>query len=146
MDKTWLSLLDTAVDKLHDSDSDSNWSALSKRDQELAALWKLEMDMNNGGFVQFFCNWGIECYEISLRALEQIGASNMLKIVKSQFDIVDAVYQRSKSEIQGYWDIPQCMTDEEIEQLERLDEAYWAYPDDVTVLGIKHYVNEQSTV
>lgn len=33
-----------------------DWSKLDKDEQEIAALWKLFVDINNGGFIQFFCN------------------------------------------------------------------------------------------
>ena len=91
----WLELLDAAVDKL--LAENSNWSSLTTRDQELAALWKLEVDMNNGGFVQFFCNWGIDCYNISVTALKKINANKMLEIIESEFAIIDAVYKRSQN-------------------------------------------------
>ncbi|KAG1537443.1 hypothetical protein G6F50_014864 [Rhizopus delemar] len=31
--------------------------ALSDEDQQLVALWRMEADINNGGFMQFLCNW-----------------------------------------------------------------------------------------
>jgi len=137
VDSAWLELLDAAVDKLHANDS--NWSNLLEYEQELAALWKLEADMNNGGFVQFFCNWGIECYEISLKGLQKIGASKMLSIIESEFEIVDSVYQRSKSQIEEYWDIAKYITDDERKKLDRLDEEFWKYPDNISALGYKYY-------
>lgn len=36
----------------------SDWNTLATHEQEIAALWLLEADVYNGGFVQFFCNWG----------------------------------------------------------------------------------------
>lgn len=37
----------------------AGWSldALSDEDQQLVALWRMEADINNGGFMQFLCNW-----------------------------------------------------------------------------------------
>lgn len=36
--------------------SHGDWSRLDKDEQEIAALWKLYVDIYNGGFIQFFCN------------------------------------------------------------------------------------------
>ena len=54
LDKKWFDFTSQFVDKL--SNNENDWNALSEHEQELAALWKLEMDMYNGGFLQFFCN------------------------------------------------------------------------------------------
>lgn len=137
IDNSWLELMDSAVDRLHAKDS--NWKSLTLRDQELAALWKLEADMNNGGFVQFFCNWGIECYYISVKALKNICANKMLEIIELEFSIVNTAYKRSEDKIEAYWDIPKYITEKEIAELDRLDAAFWEYPDDISELGFNHY-------
>lgn len=137
IDNVWLDLLDTAVDKLHTANG--NWSDLTEKNQELAALWRLEADMNNGGFVQFFCNWGIDCYKISTTALKKIGADKMLEIIESEFKIIDAVYSRSKDNLREYWDIAKYITDTEIEELDRLDSKFWKYPDNISQLGYEYY-------
>ncbi|MEF2248413.1 DMP19 family protein [Paenibacillus sp. IITD108] len=36
----------------------SDWNTLATHEQEIAALWLLEADVYNGGFVQFFLQWG----------------------------------------------------------------------------------------
>lgn len=61
LDNKWFAFTMKFVDKL--SENGNNCNALSEKEQELAALWKLEMDMHNGGFIQFFCNWGYKCYQ-----------------------------------------------------------------------------------
>ncbi|WP_134686865.1 DMP19 family protein [Brevibacillus migulae] len=38
----------------------TGWNMLTSQEQEIAALWMLEADVYNGGFLQFFCNWGEE--------------------------------------------------------------------------------------
>ena len=34
--------------------SNGDWNKLDEDEQEIAALWKLFVDINNGGFIQFF--------------------------------------------------------------------------------------------
>jgi Domain of unknown function (DUF4375) len=49
--------------------------------RELAALWRLEADVNNGAYLQFLSNWGRDSYEYASRALRKIGAHKMAAIV-----------------------------------------------------------------
>ncbi|EKE77800.1 DMP19 family protein [Gallaecimonas xiamenensis] len=133
----WFDFSLKAVDRLNSMDGD--WQRLSGVEQELAALWKLEADMNNGGFVQFFCNWGFDCYQFSRRALNNIQAYDALKIIEKEFAIIDAVFARYKNELKEYWDIPRYLEEGEIEELNRLDEEFWGYPDDISQLGLGFY-------
>lgn len=50
-------------------------------ERELAALWRLEADVNNGAYVQFLCNWGDESHDYASQALKKIGAKRMAQIV-----------------------------------------------------------------
>jgi hypothetical protein len=34
---------------------------------ELVALWRMEADINNGGFLQFLGNWGVENHQLTCR-------------------------------------------------------------------------------
>lgn len=40
------------------NESEQGWASLTSNEQDIAALWLLEADVFNGGFIQFFCNWG----------------------------------------------------------------------------------------
>lgn len=40
------------------NESEQGWASLNSNEQDIAALWLLEADVFNGGFIQFFCNWG----------------------------------------------------------------------------------------
>ena len=57
---------------------------LPQREQDLFALWRLEADMNNGGFLQFFGNWGEANCQIVLDALKKIDALQALASVTSR--------------------------------------------------------------
>jgi hypothetical protein len=58
-------------------------------EREMAALWRLEADVNNGGCLQFFCNWGQESYLYASAALRKIGAHKMAEIVDACKALVD---------------------------------------------------------
>ena len=50
-----------------------DWNGLEQDEREIAALWKLYVDTNNGGFEQFFCNWGYDCYWYAMRGIQRMG-------------------------------------------------------------------------
>lgn len=54
--------------------SNGDWNKLDEDEQEIAALWKLFVDINNGGFIQFFCNWGFQCFCYAMRGLKLLPA------------------------------------------------------------------------
>ncbi|MCI0379160.1 MAG: DMP19 family protein [Gemmataceae bacterium] len=39
--------------------------------RELAAIWRLEADVNNGAYLQFLSNWGRESYIYASQALKK---------------------------------------------------------------------------
>ena len=46
-----------------------DYKKLKPEEAEIGALFNMELDMHNGGFLQFFCNWGYEAYIYALRGL-----------------------------------------------------------------------------
>ena len=61
---------------------DSRLSSLAHEwERELAALWRLEADVNKGAYLQFLVNWGRESYLYASQALKKIGARKMADIV-----------------------------------------------------------------
>jgi hypothetical protein len=57
--------------------------------RELAALWRLDADVNNGAYVQFFVNWGRESYVYASQALKKMGALRLAEIVDQCQGIID---------------------------------------------------------
>lgn len=117
----------------------ANWQLmdLSPRDRAIVSLWRLEADVNNGGFVQFFCNWGDVTCQFALRALEDIGAHAMLSIVRRMRGILDRL--EDDPSIVQLADLYRAMTEAEHQEMSELDHAFWAYPDDLGRLAIRHF-------
>ena len=113
------------------------FDALPLREQQISALWRLEADVNNGGFLQFFCNWGEATCRTAIAALAQIGALKMHFLVKRMRAVLDRL--EGSPQIQGLMDLYQHLTPAEHDALEALDEAFWAYPDRLSKLGVLHY-------
>ena len=77
--------------KFHEMTASSDWSLDSlvhDWQRKLAALWRLEADTNNGGYLQFVCNWGMSNHAHASAALQRIAAFQMQAIVDSAYLIV----------------------------------------------------------
>lgn len=118
----------------------SDWNTLSTQEQEIAALWLLEADVYNGGFVQFFCNWGEEAYIRAVRALQAIGAVHALEIVQSGYACIEHLSEDNR--LTQLWDIPKFLTEEEAERLDKLDKRFWEDHDHIAEIAYRYYVQE----
>ncbi|WP_425466194.1 DMP19 family protein [Paenibacillus methanolicus] len=116
----------------------SGWDALSVQEQEIAALWMLEADVYNGGFLQFFCNGGEEAYNYAVRALQAIGAVHALDVVKSGYACIEHLSEDNR--LTQLWDIPTFLTEEETAILDKLDARFWQDPDRIAELAYRYYV------
>ena len=112
-------------------------SKLDDDDRDVVVLFRLEADVNNGGFMQFLCNWGDDTVQRSLRVLEALGASRMQAIVREMRGILDRLEDDSR--ITQLWDLYGAMTAEEHARMGELDRAFWAYPDDLPRLAAERY-------
>jgi hypothetical protein len=123
--------------------------------RELAATWRLEADVNNGGYLQFLSNWGRESYVYASRALNKISARRMAEIIDRCQALIDehiTSQGASQEQMQNLMPNPVTGRDDEMVQemdsilpdslVRRIDELsheFMNYPDDVATLGIKYY-------
>ncbi|WP_440109462.1 DMP19 family protein [Paenibacillus sp. QZ-Y1] len=119
------------------NESAQGWAALTPNEQEIAAIWLLEVDVFNGGFIQFFCNWGEEAYLHALRALHTIGATQVLEIIKSAYGCIEHLEEDER--LTELWDIPQYLTAEQEQQLDTLDQQFWANEDQIAQKAFDYY-------
>lgn len=113
------------------------WNGISETEQEIAALWTLEADLYNGGFLQFFCNWGYDVYLHAIRALDRIGATAAFGIATASY----AVLERFEKDLrlQQLWDIPKYLTEAEGLRLDELDAQFWQDEDQVAMKAYDYY-------
>ena len=138
LDNKWFDLTIKFVEKLTENGND--WNALSEQEQELAALWKLEVDMHNGGFLQFFCNWGYTCYVHAIRGLTRLKAEQSLSIIQQQYQIIQRL--ENDDRLEAWWDIPKYLTKEELAKIEdELDVQYWDNSDDIVEKTFQVYAD-----
>lgn len=123
--------------------------------RELAALWRLEADVNNGAYLQFLSNQGRESYVYASQALKKIKANKMAKIIDECQSLVDSHFNSegaSQEELRalmpnaswGTADSPpkepgSTLPDSVVERLYDLSYQFMDYPDDLPILGAKYY-------
>ena len=117
--------------------SEQGWAALSETEQEIAALWLLEAAVYNGGFIQVFCNWGEEAYVCVCRALQTIGANEVLDNVKKQYACFE--HLENDPRLNALWDIPKYLDEEQVERLDELDQLLWNNEDEVSYKAYTYY-------
>lgn len=98
--------------------------ALDADEQEIASLWRMVVDVYNGGFVQFFCNWGYDCYWFAMRGIQRMGLRELLQLFDNTYmDVFDKF--REDMRLKAYWDIPEYFTDEDERILDETDDAFY---------------------
>ena len=110
---------------------------ISRTQYELVALWRMESDINNGGFLQFLGNWGVENHQLTLQALQAIGAPLTHQCLQDMFAVLKRFEETSENV--DFSDLPALLTDAEHEQLQELEEAFWDYPEPLNKLVVMHY-------
>ena len=104
--------------------SGGDWNKLDEVEQEISALWKLYIDINNGGFIQFFCNWGFQCFCYAMRGLKRIEDTSLYDLLDDAYcDVLDKFKDDPK--VTAYWDIPEYLTDEDEERLDAADTQFY---------------------
>ncbi|MBN5050561.1 DUF4375 domain-containing protein [Stenotrophomonas maltophilia] len=111
--------------------------ALSDEDQQLVALWRMEADINNGGFMQFLCNWGDPTCQLALRALQAMGATQTHAILAGMRGLLDRL--EDDPAIEELTDLYGAMSEDEQQALEAFEDDYYARPEDLARLGLKHF-------
>lgn len=105
-------------------DCGGDWKKLDETEQEIAALWKLVVDTNNGGFEQFFTNWGFECYWYAMRGIQKIGDETLLALLHNTYlDVFDKFSRDTR--LTYYSDIFDYLTEEDENILRETNIAFW---------------------
>ena len=110
---------------------------LPHRSRALVALWRLVADGYNGGLLQFLGNWGVENHQLTLQALQAIGAPVTQQCLQDMFAVLGRF--EDMPENVDFSDLPALLTDAEHEQLQELEEAFWDYPEPLNKLVVMHY-------
>ncbi|MDR2213734.1 MAG: DMP19 family protein [Pseudomonadales bacterium] len=135
-DEKWDAICTACLERVKAVDYDI--TRLSQDEAEVVALWRLVADGYNGGFLQFFCNWGENNCAIALNALRHIGAANTLAIVQKQRNIVERL--NGHPDMKEYEDVYRLLTDEEADTIYcQLDPEFWDAAKEIPILAAPIY-------
>lgn len=101
-----------------------DWNKLDREEREIAALWKLCADTNNGGFEQFFTNWGYDCYWYAMSGIQKMGYTELLERLHGTYMNVFDKFREDKR-LKYYSDILEYLTDEDEEILMETNTSFW---------------------
>lgn len=121
--KLWDDFSQDKISKLNKLGNNWYTTEMTDEEKEIASLLALDLDMNNGGFLQFFCNWGFDAYNTAVEALKNTGSSDMLVTINKAYSLIEKYEDDER--IAELWDLAKVLTDEEYKQLDKLDSLYW---------------------
>lgn len=123
--------------------------------RELVALMLVNLEVNNGAYLQFYVNHGREMYEYASRSLKAIGARRMAEIVDICQALIDehsptaAQTSAERSALfpnaiigpdgETMKDPGSVLPDSVLERISELSCEFMDYPDDVEELAQAHY-------
>jgi hypothetical protein len=122
--------------------------------RELAAIWRLEADVNNGAYLQFLANWGRESYVYASQALKKMGAHKMAEIIDRCQALVDEHVNLDASPEKTNELMPNAVIARDgecvkeagsilpelvIDRIYDLSDEFMEYPENLSELGLKHY-------
>jgi len=112
---------------------DAPLKELSAPEQVIVCVYELEREVNNGGFDQFFRNSPGQYVLETVQALEAIGAPSMAEITRNAVALAfpDGNIPADQDERS---DILDAAGETLGEQLSKLDDRFYEYPDDLTEL------------
>jgi hypothetical protein len=97
-----------------------------------SAIWAVESEVNNGGFSQYFLNSSAESAPFIVEALETVEAPKTADICKRAIAAAfPAGLPRTPESIRS---VAADFSDEIVENLEPLDQEFFAYPHNLTDL------------
>lgn len=100
-----------------------------------ANIEELEMEVNNGGFNQYFINSGQNCYE-TLKALKKNGKVETAKLLESAIKLINPNQISKKMFIEklGKGEVNELYDEKISEELNLLDTEFYKYKDGILTL------------
>jgi hypothetical protein len=109
--------------------------SLSRPERVFRAIWQLEAEVNSGGFHQYFLNSTGSLARETVDALRAIGADSMAGVVERAIEVIG--YEHLESDDARTSKLASAGPGT-LEKLDELDQAFYAYPDDLTGLLYKY--------
>ena len=123
-------------------DYGENIEELSSTERIFSVMQYLEMEVNNGGFNQFFFNSSGNFADEIVNVCEEIGADATAEICKKALDALGELPEVGTMEREEVLD-ELLDSDEVNEILEECDEAFYEYEDDLEELCYEYVMDRQ---
>ncbi len=104
----------------------------SEPQKVFSAIWALESQVNNGGFLQYFVSSDFDTANFAPTALRSIGAQACAGVVERALRALSA--SPLPDSRQACEQLVDSLSDEAREQFEAFDSDFMAYPDNLTEL------------
>lgn len=108
------------------------FAAQSVPEKVFSSVWAVESEVNNGGFSQYFLNSSAETVAFVSEALETIGAPHTADICRRAISC--AFRDGLPPTADAISSMAADFSEETLEELEALDNEFFAYPHDLTEL------------
>ena len=109
-----------------------DFGSQSENQKVFAAIWTLEAEVNNGGFLQYFDNDRGQTAGFAVTALKKVGANNCADIVDRAIRTICG--GNIPPDADGWETLIDAITNDTSEKLDSLDTEFFKYPDDLTEL------------
>lgn len=117
---------------------------IPESDADVILTFRLIADINNGGFLQFFCNWGYHNYTETMQMLEKVWAQQHREILQSMYACIADM--ENDPRIQELFDIYQYISAENETKLQTLDEAFWNWEENLEALVYAYHFPEAEEI
>jgi len=104
----------------------------SNEQKVFSAVWALESQVNNGGFIQYFLSSDGDTASFAPSALQRIGAISCAAIVEQALTVASAGPMPDSQSIREA--LIERLSSEAHQRLQELDVSFFKYPDDLTNL------------
>lgn len=115
----------------------------SEAQRVFSAIWALESQVNNGGFLQFFESSDGDTAEHAPSALRAIGALACAEIVERALRTASPeplpASDTERQELMG------SLSEDVLERLEQIDQQFFGYPDNLTDLLFAYVADHPET-
>ena len=139
-EKLLQAIIDYVADEILRGDYKNDYDIIKKQTngiQYIWAVWGLEVEVNNGGFNQYFYNPSGQFAEEAAAGCRAIGAPEMAEIVegaiKTHFSEME-LYRKTKED----GTMEAFMDSYKESKLDQWDEEFFKYPDDLQTLMIQY--------
>jgi hypothetical protein len=113
-----------------------DFAAQSEPQKVFSAIWALESQVNNGGFLQYFASSDGETASYAPAALRKIGAKACAEIVERALRAVSSAPLPEPHEEREQ--LVESLDSAAREAVEALDQDFFTYPDNLTNLLFAH--------